>query len=130
MSEVSTIRCVTALAAFNFSHQKSVRQTASHTKCLRQRLKTAVKSQSETLSSSDSSLITAPGQWRPDLGEPRRLELPFKLDTLRIPVAPEAPLIRIPKTFRGDGPWSAVNSRSGAQRLGDCLPACMPASER
>lgn len=56
------------------------------------------KSQSEILRSSDSSLITAPGLWRPGLGEPRRLELLFKLDTLRIPGAPAAALRRMPKT--------------------------------
>lgn len=57
---------------------------------LKAKAENCFESQSERLSNSDSSLITAPVQWRPGLGgASRRLELLFKLDTLRIPGLPQ-----------------------------------------
>lgn len=60
MSKFSVMSCIIVPGAFNFSPEKCTWETASQTRRLKQRLKTAL-SQSGRLSSSDSSLLMAPG---------------------------------------------------------------------
>lgn len=60
MSKFSVMSCIIVPGAFNFSPEKCTWETASQTRRLKQRLKTAL-SQSGRLSSWDSSLLLAPG---------------------------------------------------------------------
>lgn len=120
--------CIRVPRAFNFSHQKCIRQPASLTKCLKQRLKTALGASLRGLSSSDSSLITALGPWRPGLGEPQSLKLRSELDTLWMPVAPVAAPIRLILSLSAEmGPGMLCPPGVGLRDwVSACLLVCQP----